>query len=88
LARKSTGGRSRAGAGRSANGPQFLIVRSNRGEVFFITPDRLGSPIRDDKLDDVIDAYKKLEGSMEGLDFALMLGEAEALVRVAQRAGK
>jgi hypothetical protein len=88
VARKSGGGRSKAGSGRSAESPKFLIVRKKRGEVFFVTPDRLGAPVRDDKLDDAIDAYKKLEGSMEGVDFALLIPETEALMRVAMRASK
>jgi hypothetical protein len=62
---------------------RYLIVQDTKGRVYLITPDRLGPPVEDPTLSkSIADYIGKARTPVEGVTFALMIGEADMIVRI------
>ena len=61
---------------------RYLLIQDTQGNVYLVTPDRLGAPIDSGTLKKAIARYVTVKGTpLNGVEFAL-LGEADTLVRM------
>jgi hypothetical protein len=64
--------------------PFYLIVRDKRGNIYFVSPDRLGSPIQQThEIRKAIDAYS----DKTHVDFAAIVSGTDLIVGVCRNSG-